>query len=278
MRPSPPGTVFRPSASNQPGMSSAYIEFRIAVCGTPASASIRSVAPCERACRKIGIGPCRDEREVDDLRDTGGRRGVDEVAVVGHALLGALVQRDHEHAVALVEGGAQRRGVGVVGGDDLGAGDRGRPGRVAHEQPLLVAAGGQLVGHQAAHMAGRSGDDEHALRVSSAGPSRRHLDRDLEQLGAVLAEDRGVVARARRVQRLHEPVDPRRHHEHVAGRPGPGIPERVRRAAAGEHDRAGARLDGLLCRGGSRACPRARTRPRRRSGGRAGRRSAGRGR
>ena len=32
MRPSPPGTVFRPSASNQPGMSSACIEFRIDVC------------------------------------------------------------------------------------------------------------------------------------------------------------------------------------------------------------------------------------------------------
>jgi len=58
----------------------------------------------------------------------------------------------------------------------------------------------------------------------------------------MLAEDGGVVARpgSRPVQRTDQAVDPRRHHEHVPRRPGPGVPERVRRAPADEHHGAAA--------------------------------------
>ena len=57
MCPVPPGERLTPPASNQPGMSSAYMPFRIDVNGMPESWSICSVAPCDRACRKIASGP-----------------------------------------------------------------------------------------------------------------------------------------------------------------------------------------------------------------------------
>src|SRR4051812_17032624 len=44
-------------------------------------------------------------------------------------------------------------------------------------------------------------------------------------------EDVGVVARARLVQRLHEPSDPRRRHQQIAGELAPpGVAIRVRRS------------------------------------------------
>ena len=56
MRPSPPGPVIRPSPSNHEAISSAYMPFRTAVCEMPDSASIASVAPCERACTNVAFG------------------------------------------------------------------------------------------------------------------------------------------------------------------------------------------------------------------------------
>src|SRR5436305_3664255 len=66
-----------------------------------------------------------------------------------------------------------------------------------------------------------------------------------EKLGFVCAEDRGVVARAGGVQLAHQPLNPRRHHEHIAGGLRPGVPEGVRRAPGDEHRGAGAGLDEL---------------------------------
>jgi hypothetical protein len=63
IRESPTGSRATPSASNHPGISSAYIPFRIDVHATPDSRSICSVAPCERAWRNTASGPAlRNDR------------------------------------------------------------------------------------------------------------------------------------------------------------------------------------------------------------------------
>src|SRR6185312_1775125 len=80
--------------------------------------------------------------------------------------------------------------------------------------------------------------------MSPAYPARVPLAS--EELGFVRAEDLGVVARAGRVQLAYQAVDPRRHHEHVAHRLRPGVPERVRRAPRDEYRRAGAGLHDVV--------------------------------
>src|SRR5437016_12088722 len=67
-----------------------------------------------------------------------------------------------------------------------------------------------------------------------------------EKLGCVRAEDGGVVARAGGVQLAHQPLDPRSHHEHIAGRLRPRVPECVRRAPRDEHGGTGTGLDDLV--------------------------------
>src|SRR5262245_13765313 len=67
-----------------------------------------------------------------------------------------------------------------------------------------------------------------------------------EKLGFVRLEDGGVVARPGSVQLPHQALDPRRHHEHVAGRLRPGVPEGVRRAPRDEDGGAGTGLDDLV--------------------------------
>ena len=76
------------------------------------------------------------------------------------AVLDALVRGDHEHAVAGVQRLAHRLGVAVVGLHDLGTRELRRAGRVADEQALLDAGGGEPLGDVAADLAGGAGDDD----------------------------------------------------------------------------------------------------------------------
>ena len=123
-------------------------------------------------------------------------------------------------------------------------------------------------------------DDLHALgRVTRRRlRGRRHEQAPAltEQLGVVLLEDRRPVGALAGVERLDQLVDPRRHHEQVARRLGDRVPVGVRRAARRRGSTRRARPRAPRRRRGTRAGPRARTTPRRRSGGGAGLRSAGR--
>ena len=109
------------------------------------------------------IGRRAQERGVDEALDARRDRGLDRRAVQRIHAVGVLAGRGQEEDVDAVERAPHRLAVVVAGRlHDLGARERGRPRRVAHDQPLLDAALGQPGGDAAPEPAGGARDADHA--------------------------------------------------------------------------------------------------------------------
>lgn len=88
--------------------------------------------------------------------------------VQAKALVRPPMHRDHENAVALVQGLGQGVGIAIIGGDDLPAVDLRRLGQVVDGQPHGLAAAFQLASNQSADVPRCTRDHDHRASIPPA--------------------------------------------------------------------------------------------------------------